>query len=143
MREILFRGKATMSEKEMEEMNLTHSNGWVYGNLIKDGDLTFIVGPIADWDSDFLAHEWWLLVGTETVGQYTEISGNKNFKKIYEGDIVNGFCSGAGRFIGVVYGDRGEYRVRGGGNYKGMVSMLNQTFNVIGNEIDNPELLNN
>ncbi|WP_078392039.1 YopX family protein [Shouchella patagoniensis] len=85
MRDILFRGKATMSEKEMEELNLTHSNGWVYGNLIKDGDLTFIVGPVADWDSEYLAHEWWLKVDPETVGQATGVY-DENGDEIWEGD---------------------------------------------------------
>lgn len=86
MREIKFRGKAVMSIDELDKLQIKHKNGWVFGNLITNGGNPFIVGDIADHGDEYIAHEWWMAVDPETVGQYSGIrEGNSN--PIYEDDL--------------------------------------------------------
>src|SRR5690625_4511091 len=87
MRSIKFRGKAVMSIEELDEMEFEHERGWVFGNLIQNGDNPWIVGDFIEINSDYVAHEFWVKVEPETVGQYTGLNDEKGRKK-YEGDIV-------------------------------------------------------
>ena len=44
MREIKFRGKTKLSNEELNEREIKHDNGWITGNLIKNGNKPMIVG---------------------------------------------------------------------------------------------------
>lgn len=121
MREILFRGKRTDNDK------------WVYGNLfipdIKDTPTQICIGTNvirATYDID-----------PSTVGQYTGLT-DKNGKKIFEGDIVK--IKGKVRYI--FYG-ASSFRHTNYGEYAAELQdvFTEKCCEVIGNKIDNPELL--
>jgi uncharacterized phage protein (TIGR01671 family) len=99
MREILFRGfhrcdeedaKSIFGAKELTEVlcNGLRSKGiWLYGNLMFDGGLPYIVGNFAEVDDEVASPEWWGTVLPDTVGQFTGLI-DKNGKKIFEADIL-------------------------------------------------------
>lgn len=130
MREIKFRGKAIWSLDKLNELNIDHVNGWVYGNLVMYDDIPFIVALslVAD------AYNYWIKVHPESVGQYTGLK-DENEREIYEGDIVKH----------AIWGDVYEVIFEDGGFYV-LSSYDFQTINeypleVVGNVFENPELL--
>ena len=122
MREIKFRGKRTDTGK------------WVYGYLLHDGDLFFIVESLKAFiETPFNE----CLVNTDTVGQHTGLKDNAG-KEIYEGDIVRYNCSdkvliGKVAWCSFFF----EVDVKNGAESYALTSFCR----VIGNIHDNPELL--
>lgn len=123
MREILFRGKRV-------------SGDWVYGYLLKMfGELSIMC--LDDENNIYPVNE-------ETVGQYTGLT-DKNGKKIFEGDILNGmFNFGLPIKSKAVFrsGSFGiESQMCGAIHYNAFPCIWGVTFEVISNIYDNPELL--
>lgn len=145
-REIEFRGKARMTIDELNDIGLSSNNGWVYGNLIQSSGLTFIVGGVVDWCDEYLAHEWWVQVDPDTVGQYTGLK-DKHGTKIFEGDIV-AYSDGEESFIAVVEWDYWSWYLKGvtpvdNFSFDDMADKEKAECIVTGNVYENPELLNN
>ena len=123
MREILFRGKRI-------------DNGeWVYGNFVKGcvDDFAYIV----EFGNKDLCRNF-VEVIPETVGQYTGLT-DKNGKKIFEGDILDGLCG-----LHIVYFDDSfacfdwENAI---GKQSESFSGFADDYEVIGNIYDNKEIL--
>ena len=122
MREILFRGKKTISGE------------WVEGGYYENDTGKYVITPA------FVAH----LVDPETVGQYTGLT-DKNGRKIFEGDIVEGnseYFTYTHPYGKVVY-DGGQYLI----SFDDVLEDIEclgawaNDVEIIGNIYDNPELL--
>ncbi|EAG9676195.1 hypothetical protein N4V48_001064 [Listeria monocytogenes] len=139
MRPIEFRGKVTCSIKELEEIGIKHTNGWIYGSYI-DG---FIIDGVVEANTEYIAIEKWCAVDSKTVGQYTNVN-TPSGKKIFEGDIVEidvhdhlGWNVIKGKVIFL----EGAWLVTDSGSFAiPLWSEINE-IEVIGNIHENPELL--
>lgn len=147
MRDIIFRGKRT------------DTGTWIEGYYIYIHKTTYCCKVSEKLDEENEIHQivfermtdWGLPnqhlradVDPETVGQYTGIT-DKNGRKIYEGDILEGL-NGAARMVVFFaeitgYGYGFQWRpVKGGGLFESMTGFADE-YAVIGNIHDNPELL--
>ena len=141
MREILFRGKRIDNGELVE------------GAFLNDRDGAFYVCPavsdISYGDSGARRSiGCWYKVDPSTVGQYTGLN-DKNGKRIFEGDIVDGHCHSAWSHrlqrCDIAYGRDGfEARNHIDGvdsDYYTYRVLFSKDVVIIGNIHDNPELL--
>ena len=128
MREILFRGKQ-LGNGEWVEGDLRHG-----GYFLNDPSV-YICVPFADTIMN-------CPVDPNTVGQYTGMK-DKNGKRIFEGDILEGRDFEEEDGYGVVEWDDGAWEVISEGNWLGTFHNNYNSFEleVIGNIHDNPELM--
>ncbi len=88
MRPIKFRGKTKLSIEELNERGIEHTDGWIIGNLIVNGDKPMIVGDLIEIDDEYIVHEQWCSVVPESVGQYTGVN-DKEDTEIYDNSLVD------------------------------------------------------
>lgn len=129
-REITFRGK-----------ELIH-NKWIYGGLAEDKYENAVILPKNNWQKGGC-------VNKDTIGQFTGLY-DKNGREIYEGDIllfrIDIFTS---KPIAVVFhnGAFGYFYTGdfvsfvGNTNFKFCINGSDESFQIIGNIHDNPELI--
>ena len=138
MREIKFRSKAVRPLDKLNELDIEHVNGWVYGNLVMYDDIPFIVvlSLVAD------VYDSWVKVHPESVGQYTGLK-DKNGREIYEGDLLqhpNGtiaeikYLDDLAAFVAV-------YTQGGNTEMDYLDKEIVSKCKIVGNIYENPELL--
>ena len=118
--------------REIKFRGLSFDKGWIYGNLIKSDQSTWIR------ESDYYNFK----VKVDTVGQFTGLH-DKNGKEIYEGDIVK-YRDSRGQHIEKVIFDKGCFYagMHWGSSTRVAPKLINTRITeVIGNVYDNPELL--
>ena len=133
MREILFRGKRTANGEWVE--------GYLY--ITHNGE-----HEISVYNEEVNIERWTHEVDPSTVGQYTGLN-DKNGKRIFEGDIVDGHCHSAWSHrlqrCDIAYGRDGfEARNHIDGvdsDYYTYRVLFSKDVVIIGNIHDNPELL--
>lgn len=153
MRDFIFRAKSIVAD------SATTSNYWLEGSLIVntlnfDGSSTYIYHIVNCSDDIEVYLDDNTEVWPETVSQYINID-DKNGKKIFDGDIVRFRAyRGEPHWIGTVtYDERNalylfkgvmpyRYDSRYPSEFEVQVSSKDKdTFEVLGNKWDNPELL--
>ena len=139
MREMKYRGQLD-DDLDFYEIDLHLKKGdWVYGNLITNDGVPYIVGDIMDCDSDYIVLEFWYPVIPKTVGQYIDWE-DKNDKEIYEGDILMTKDLDTNNvYIGVVDYNNASFYIE-----SDLISLYrwdDYEVEIIGNIHDNPELL--
>lgn len=133
MREILFRGKTPI------EADTYDGGEWVEGFYTRfNGKEHRIYSGYAETDCGDYYPDWFNVI-PETVGQFTGVY-DKNGKRIFEGDVIKcTFISPVGS--GLRFTPRTETVVYREGCFNPLYDCKRNSFEVIGNVHDNPELL--
>lgn len=143
MREILFRGQERRKGEQIRMDGTPVESIWVFGCVShRDNDSNFsVIYPYRNPQQKEFDNRG-ILVYADTVGQYIGLT-DKNGKKIFEGDIVEGYFDHKKIRGTVVYGSDCSF-------YIDQKSILGIGMNnaedwveVVGNIFDNPELLEN
>lgn len=132
MREIKFRGKTEIHFPDNKGNVVIPKDKWIYGGIVYDTDRIWIDTP----------YYGQIIVNKDTIGQYTGLH-DKNGKEIYEGDIIQYEDITKGL---VRYSEKyAQYVLVNTGSVKDEFEPLGdyniEVFEIIGNEYDNPELL--
>ena len=126
MRKIRFRGKRT------------DGKGWAFGDLAHEAfDGTSKILPIAIRQKVKGYYSYPIEVIPETVGQFIG-ENDKNGVEIYEGDLLK--YPGYAIYLEVVFSQK-EYRFKLAPNCGIVPYLHDKDLEIIGNIIDNPELL--
>lgn len=138
MRAYEFRGKTISNFPESKNTVVIPKGKWIYGGITYDEDRVWIDMP----------YYGQIIVDKETIGQYTGLK-DKNGKKIYGGDIVDfSYDVFVGNFDTRVA--KGIVKFEKGAFWIGIPELEEQyllyeinidSIEVIGNIVDNPELL--
>jgi hypothetical protein len=126
VREIIFRGKAVTGE-------------WVFGSL----DLSDELGPIIRLSpEDSRLHPFGAkLVIPNTIGQYTCFKDSEG-SRIFEKDLVQFYYKGDKKVCEIIFDDKeGMFCLKWPDGYINHWKLNPDSYKVIGNIIDNPELL--
>ncbi|KAF0428282.1 hypothetical protein GBO85_02660 [Pediococcus acidilactici] len=132
---IKFRGIPLEDTRDIDGVDFDGT--FVYGNYIKYGDGTLIVGDALQADEDGCWPSWWVPVDPKTVGQYTGMK-DMNGKEIYEGDLVR-LTDDLENPYKVIF-DEAKFEFLGG-RFCYDFSEAFMDYEVIGNIHKNPELL--
>lgn len=132
MREIEFRGLATIDEAELSERLIEHHGKWIHGTPIED----YMINGIVEVNGEYIAIEQWVSVDPSTISQYTGLR-DKNGKKIFDGDI--GWDDHT-ECWGVVVFDEGRFKYVWETVADDLYEVTSD-IEVIGNKWQNPELL--
>ncbi len=116
---------------------------WQYGYLIEDGGRAFIINEVVEANEQYITIGSWCPVNPETVGQFTGLL-DKNGKEIFEKDILdyNGrkvIVKWHGSYAGFIYEFVDELKNRTAEWQPLYLSYYK--FEIIGNSLENPELL--
>ncbi|MCJ0932950.1 YopX family protein [Virgibacillus halodenitrificans] len=137
MREIKFKGKAIMTNEELDSMHFIHDNGWFSGNLIQNGNKPWILGDIVESDPEYIVHDFWVRVDPKSVSQYTGLK-DKNGQEIFEGDITRDFDEG---IISKVKFEDGQFLITDPIYDSEPLCEFDSCIEVIGNIYEHPHLL--
>lgn len=64
-----FRGKPlkALDDEFIESLGENYKDGYVYGDINRDGKDILIVGEILEWNNEYVIHEYWVQVDPESV----------------------------------------------------------------------------
>lgn len=136
MNENRFRGKAIIPEDEILELDcglVVERGDWIYGALVGSKEDPFIVGPIAEVDSEYIVFDFWVPVDPKTVCRHIWGEGEN---EIFEKDIVRDHILGHAGVV-IVEDKYPEVALR----HRRGWSFLRTDGELLGNIFDNPELL--